>query len=107
MNNEEQKILDIFNKDVTLKAPINQEKQEIITIFETDISEEVAIEEQEDVINKKKDKEVLKGEMAHLNICSNKRLLELNFVDVAARAYDEGLTALLPDIYSQLPHNND
>ena len=30
MKNEEQKILDIFNKDVTLKAPINQEKQEII-----------------------------------------------------------------------------
>lgn len=30
MNDEEQKILDIFNKDVTLKTPINQEKQEII-----------------------------------------------------------------------------
>lgn len=67
----------------------------------------LTIEEQEDVINKKKDKEVLKGEMAHLDICSNKRLLELNFVDVAARAYDEGLTALLPDIYSQLSNNND
>ena len=31
MNDEErQKILDIFNKDVTLKAPMNQEKQERI-----------------------------------------------------------------------------
>ena len=59
-------------------------------------------EEQTDVIDRKKDKEVLKGEMAHLNICSNKRLKELRNVDVAARAYDEGLTALLPDIYSQL-----
>lgn len=62
-------------------------------------------EEQTDVINQKKDKEVLKGEMAHLNICSNKRLLELKNADVAARAYDEGLTTLLPDIYSQLTNN--
>lgn len=50
-------------------------------------------------------KEELKGEMAHLNICSNKRLAELRHIDVAARAYDEGLTTLLPDIYARL-HNN-
>lgn len=62
-------------------------------------------EEQSDVINKIKDKETLKGEMAHLNICSNKRLEELKTVDVAARAYDEGLTTLLPDIYSKMNKN--
>ena len=65
----------------------------------------LTLDEQRDVIEKKKDKEVLKGEMAHLNICSNKRLTELRNVDVAARAYDEGLTTLLPDIYAQLKNN--
>lgn len=64
-------------------------------------------EEQADVIAKRKDKELLKEEMAHLNICSNKRIEELKNVDVAARAYDEGLTTMLPDIYSQLKQKND
>ena len=59
-------------------------------------------EEQEAVINKDKDKEELKGKMAHLNICSNKRLLELENIDVVARAYDVGLTELLPDIYEKI-----
>ena len=51
-------------------------------------------------------KEDLKGEMAHLNICSNKRLAKLRHIDVAARAYDEGLTTLLPDIYARLQNNS-
>ena len=51
-------------------------------------------------------KEELKGRMAHLNICSNKRLAELRHIDVAARAYDEGLTTLLPDIYARLQNNS-
>lgn len=51
-------------------------------------------------------KEELKGEMAHLNICSNKRLAKLRHIDVAARAYDEGLTTLLPDIYARLQNNS-
>jgi hypothetical protein len=61
-------------------------------------------EEQDDVINKidGKDKETMKGKMAHLNICSNKRLEELKDVDVAARAYDEGLTTFLHEIYSNM-----
>lgn len=59
-------------------------------------------EEQKDVIEGKKNKEILKSEMKHLNICSNSRIAELKEVDVAARAYDEGLTSLLPEIYSQL-----
>lgn len=59
-------------------------------------------EEQEAVINKDEDKEELKGKMAHLNICSNKRLLELENIDVVARAYDVGLTELLPDIYEKI-----
>ena len=59
-------------------------------------------DEQMDVLSKKKDKDDLKGEMAHLNICSNERLLELKTVDVAARAYDIGLTTLIPEIYAQL-----
>jgi len=58
--------------------------------------------EQQEVIDRIKDKDELKGEMAHLNICSNKRLLELSCVDVAARAYDEGLTGLLPEIYARV-----
>lgn len=64
-------------------------------------------EEQEAVINKNKDKEDLKGKMAHLNICSNKRLLELENIDVAARAYDVGLTELLPDIYEIINKKNN
>lgn len=59
-------------------------------------------EEQSAVIEKRQDKEVLKGKMAHLNICSNRRLAELKDVDVAARAYDEGLTTLLSGIYDKL-----
>ena len=59
-------------------------------------------EEQDAVINGVKDKEELKGEMAHLNICSNKRLMELGSIDLGARAYDVGLTSLLPRVYSEL-----
>lgn len=58
--------------------------------------------EQDDVIKRNKDKEDLKSEMAHLNICSNKRLKDFSKVDAAARAYDEGLTELLPDIYKDI-----
>lgn len=59
-------------------------------------------QEQDDVINKKRDKEDLKKQMAHLNICSNKRLDELKDVDVAARAYDKGLTELIPKILKDI-----
>lgn len=62
-------------------------------------------EEQTEVIEGKKDKEELKGRMAHLNICSNRRLAELRCVDVVARAYDEGLTNKLTEIYAQLMKN--
>ena len=50
-------------------------------------------------------KEYLKGEMAHFCICSNRRLVALRHVDITARAYDEGLTDLLPVIYHQLKEN--
>lgn len=59
-------------------------------------------DEKKDVEENRNDKELLKGKMAHLNICSNKCLLKMKNIDVAARAYDEGLTTLLPDIYSNL-----
>ena len=59
-------------------------------------------EEQDDVVHGIKDKEELKGQMAHLNICSNKRLIELGSIDLGARAYDVGLTSLLPRVYSEL-----
>ena len=59
-------------------------------------------EEQDGVIKGVMDKEELKGKMAHLNICSNRRLTELEVIDAGARAYDEGLTSLLPKIYSEL-----
>ena len=62
----------------------------------------LSVQEQNDIINGRKDKEELKSKMAHLNICSNSRLLELKNIDVAARAYDEGLTSMLPEIYSKL-----
>lgn len=62
----------------------------------------LTIDEQMDILSRKKDKDDLKGEMAHLNICSNERLLELKSVDVVARAYDVGLTTLIPEIYAEL-----
>lgn len=56
--------------------------------------------EQSDVLTKKKTKNQCKQDMAHLNICSNKCLIEkLKEIDVVARAYDVGLTALLPELY--------
>ena len=62
----------------------------------------LSVQEQKDIIDGIKDKEEFKSKMAHLNICSNSRLIELKTVDVTARAYDEGLTTLLPDIYNGL-----
>ena len=68
--------------------------------------------EQSDVLTKQKTKNQYKQEMAHLNICSNKCLLEkLKEIDVVARAYDVGLTALLPELYqfynAESSKNND
>ena len=63
-------------------------------------------DEQQDVINGVKEKEILKSEMAHLNICSNRRLADMIPIDPAVRAYDEGLSAILPDMYAQLTREN-
>lgn len=63
-------------------------------------------EEQTDVMSEVKDKELLKSQMAHLNICSNSRLMDMIEIDPAVRAYDEGLSAILPDMYAQLTRND-
>ena len=44
-------------------------------------------------------KNILKGMMAHTDICSNKKLLE---IDLDARQYDIELTRCLPEIYDNL-----
>lgn len=44
-------------------------------------------------------KEALKGEMAHLDICSWDRLLE---IDPDVTQFDRGLTEILPEIYQRL-----
>ncbi len=63
-------------------------------------------DEQQDVINGVKEKEILKSEMAHLNICSNRRLADMIPIDPAVRAYDEGLSAILSNMYAQLTREN-
>ena len=55
--------------------------------------------EQADVIANKLTKNQMKSKMAHLNICSNKRLLE---IDKGAQRYDKDLTAVLGEIYQKL-----
>jgi len=55
--------------------------------------------EQAEVLDRIKSKNELKNNMAHLDICSNKCLNEkISKVDVVARAYDVGLTELLPEL---------
>ncbi len=56
-------------------------------------------EEQIEVINGKKKKKDLKKQMAHLDICSNKKLLN---IDSGAHKYDIILTKCLPEIFNQL-----
>ncbi len=51
-----------------------------------------------------KNKHRLKGEMTHIDICSNKRLLT---VDCDSRPYDIILSQCLPKIYQKLNSNSD
>lgn len=65
----------------------------------------LTIEEQQNakqLNNFNKDK--LKGEMKHLDICSNKKLME---IDREARIYDVELTRLLHNIYQELNANKE
>lgn len=64
----------------------------------------LTVEEQQNVINGVKDKEWYKSEMAHFDICSNKQLQN---IDADARAYDLGLTDLLPSIYDELSNQHE
>ena len=64
----------------------------------------LTVEEQQNVINGVKDKEWYKSEMAHFDICSNKQLQN---IDADARAYDLGLTDLLPSIYDELNNQHE
>ncbi len=61
-------------------------------------------EEQREVINGKKKKKGLKKKMAHLDICSNDRLMK---VDGAARQNDVLLTEYLENIYDYLKNKRD
>lgn len=58
--------------------------------------------QQAEVLDGTKTKNECKQNMCHLNICSNKCLVgKLSEIDVVARAYDIGLTSLLPELYNK------
>ena len=91
---------ELSTKEIQLLSDVEHNRwniEQLLMNFRT-----LSVQEQKDIIDGCRDKEEFKGKMAHLNICSNSRLLELKNVDVAARAYDEGLTTLLPEIYNGL-----
>lgn len=59
-------------------------------------------EEQKSVLDGKSTKNQMKSQMAHLDICSNKKLLE---IDGEAQRYDKNLTAILGEIYQKIKAN--
>ena len=59
-------------------------------------------EEQKSVLDGKSTKNQMKSQMAHLDICSNKKLLE---IDGEAQRYDKDLTAILGEIYQKIKAN--
>ena len=59
-------------------------------------------EEQKSVLDGKSTKNQMKSQMAHLDICSNKKLLE---IDGKAQRYDKDLTAILGEIYQKIKAN--
>ncbi len=56
-------------------------------------------DEQNDVISRKVGKNDLKGDMAHFDLCSNKRLVE---IDNISTAYDRAFSTILLRIYNDL-----
>lgn len=60
--------------------------------------------EQKEVIADLTQKNRLKGELAHLDICSYKKLEE---IDKYALNFDYGLSKILPDVYHELQINNE
>ena len=63
--------------------------------------------QQAEVLDGTKTKNECKQNMCHLNICSNKCLVgKLSEIDVVARAYDIGLTSLLPELYKNWKTND-
>ena len=72
--------------------------EELLMNFRPLTSEEQEKEQKDRNLNK----EILKGEMAHVDICSNKKLLE---IDSDSRKYDIELTKCLPAIYANLRNN--
>ena len=63
--------------------------------------------QQAEVLDGTKTKNECKQNMCHLNICSNRCLVgKLSEIDVVARAYDIGLTSLLPELYKNWKTND-
>ena len=61
-------------------------------------------EQKNEIALKNRNKNILKGQMAHTDICSNKRLGE---IDCDSRKYDIELTKCLLDIYNdETPQSN-
>lgn len=59
----------------------------------------LTLTEQADLIAQRVTKDQKKSEMAHLNLCSNKKLME---IDKKAQQYDKDLTTVLGDIYQKV-----
>jgi hypothetical protein len=53
-------------------------------------------EQQKEIETSNINKNILKSRMAHLDICSNRRLMQ---IDEDARKYDEGLSKFLHQLY--------
>ena len=61
-------------------------------------------EQQQEIESNNVNKNILKSQMAHLDICSNARLVQ---IDKDARKYDEGLSKCLHRLYTEISNIND
>lgn len=89
---------DLNDSDIMVLADVEHNRwntEELIMNFVPLTIEEQQIAKQLNNFNKDK----LKGEMKHLDICSNRKLME---IDREARIYDVELTRLLHNIYQEL-----
>ncbi len=90
--------LELDEESISVLADVEHNRwnvEELLMNFKTVSPEQQKVSMEQNL----RDKNILKSEMTHIDICSNKRLLE---VDADARLYDVELTKSLLAIYKQL-----
>ena len=98
----DQSVGTLSNDDIQILADLEHNRwnmEQLLMNFRT-----LSSEEQEEIQKGTgRTKNQFKAQMAHLDICSNKALLE---IDKDVRQYDVDLVACLPDIYKNITVNN-